>query len=88
MLYEVITEDIIYVIRIPTQLTIFAGAVVGRRLPALTTSGGRAMVAGLPKAEREHAVANWRLVAHTPRTITDRARLADEIERAAADGYA
>lgn len=81
-------EDIVYVIRIPTQLTIFAGAVVGRRLPALTTSGGRAMVACLPKAERDHAVANWRLVAHTPRTIIDRGTLATELERAASDGYA
>lgn len=81
-------EDIIYIIRIPTQLTIFGGAVVGRRLPALSTSGGRAIVGSLPPEERETAVATWRLVAQTPRTLLDRSALAKELERVAADGYA
>lgn len=80
--------DIVYVIRIPTQLTSFAGMIVGRRLPALTTSSGRAIIACLSPEARKEAVETWPLVQATPKTTLDRAKIAAEVEQAAMDGYA
>ena len=80
--------DIVYVIRIPTQLTSFAGMVVGRRLPALTTSSGRAVIACFDPETRKHAVATWPIIQATPKTTLDRSRIGGEVEQAAMDGYA
>lgn len=80
--------DIVYVIRIPTQLTSFPGMIVGRRLPALTTSSGRALIASLGSDARRHAVETWPIVRTTSKTTLDRAIIAAEVERAAIDGYA
>lgn len=80
--------DIVYVIRIPTQLTSFAGMIVGRRLPALTTSSGRAMIACFSAQMRKEAVETWPIIKATPKTTLDRSRIAAELEQAAADGYA
>ena len=80
--------DIVYVIRIPTQLTSFAAMIVGRRLPALTTSSGRALISALDPDTRKQAVETWPLSQATPKTIVDRAKIAAELEQAAIDGYA
>ncbi len=80
--------DVVYVIRIPTQLTSFAAMMVGRRLPALTTSSGRAMIARFDPETRRRAVETWPLIQATPRTTLDRAKIADSIEQAVVDGYA
>jgi IclR family transcriptional regulator, pca regulon regulatory protein len=80
--------DIVYVIRIPTQLTSFAGMIVGRRLPALTTSSGRALIACFDPETRKHCVETWPIKQATPRTTLDRRQIAEEIERAVSDGYA
>ncbi|MBO0904994.1 IclR family transcriptional regulator [Jiella sonneratiae] len=85
---RLVGEDIVYIIRIPTQLTALGATITGRRIPALSTAGGRAMIAALPEAEREAAIATWRVEARTAKTVTDRTILSSEIERAAADGYA
>jgi IclR family transcriptional regulator, pca regulon regulatory protein len=79
--------EIVYVIRIPTQLTSFGAMVVGRRLPALTTSSGRAMIACLEPEARRHAVETWPIVQATPRTTTDRSKVAAAIEQAVVDGF-
>ncbi len=80
--------DIVYVIRIPTQLTSFAGMIVGRRLPALTTSSGRAIIACFAPEARRQAVETWPIIQATPRTTLDRSKIAAEVEKAAIDGYA
>lgn len=79
--------EIVYVIRIPTQLTRFEAMIAGRRLPALTTSSGRCMIARLPAAERRKAVKTWPLVAMTSKTTMDRAKIAASVEEAVAAGY-
>lgn len=53
-----------------------------------TTSLGRAIAALLPADRRGQLIARARLERRTPATITDRRRLAAEIERAAKQGYA
>ncbi|WP_265517327.1 IclR family transcriptional regulator [Nitratireductor luteus] len=80
-------DQIVYVIRIPTQLTSFGAMIAGRRLSALTTSSGRAMIACLSAAERKHAAETWPLTALTLKTTLDRAKIAATIEEAAACGY-
>ena len=80
--------DIVYIIRIPTQLTNFGGMIVGRRIPALTTAAGRAMIARMGPEARRAAAETWPLVAATHETLLDRELIAQEIERAAREGCA
>lgn len=60
---------------------------VGEMLPAWSSASGRALLATLPREERERAVPA-RLVAHAPSTTTDRRAVLAAIERAARDGIA
>jgi IclR family transcriptional regulator, pca regulon regulatory protein len=76
-------QEIVYVVRIPTQLTRFAG----RRLSALTTSSGRAMIARFPEPERRKAIRTWPIVALTPKTTRDRTKIAAAVEDAVKTGY-
>lgn len=79
--------DIIYVVRIPTQLTSFSAMLVGKRVQALSTSSGRVMLAHFDEAHRTQALETWPIEQITPKTITDRATIAREVEEAAAQGY-
>ncbi|MEN9418997.1 MAG: hypothetical protein RI988_2617 [Pseudomonadota bacterium] len=65
-----------------------SAAVLGQRKPLHCTSQGKAILAALPAARREALVRELALTAHTPRTITDRARLLAELRLVAARGYA
>lgn len=86
-LVERSADHIIYVSRLPCQRTYFAATVVGRRLPALSTSSGRAMLATYDAATCYEAVATWPLRRFTPGTTLDRGEIAKSIERARQDGY-
>lgn len=81
-------SDIVYVIRIPCQRTSFAATLVGRRLPALSTSSGRAMLASLPPSERRICVKNWPIRRFTAQTTFDRVAIGKWIDEAADKGYA
>ena len=80
-------SDIIYVIRIPTQLTSFSAMLIGKRVQALSSSSGRIIVAHFDEERRRDALANWPIDRVTPKTVTDRALLAKEVEEAAVRGY-
>lgn len=80
-------EEIVYVVRIPTQLTSFAAMILGRRLSALSTSSGRAMIACLGAEERTKAVETWPIIPLTPKTTLDRAEIAKAVEEAVTCGY-
>ena len=60
---------------------------VGSRLPAYCTSMGRVLLAGLPDAQRDHAIASIVPVAHTDRTVTRRDALRAILATVARDGY-
>ncbi len=81
-------QQILYATRLPCTRTTFAASVPGRTVPALNTSAGQTILATFPKAEREAAIRDWPLHAHTPRTTTDRAEIARQIELAAETGHA
>jgi IclR family pca regulon transcriptional regulator len=87
-LAELSGDHIIYVSRLPCKRTYFAATVIGRRLPALSTSGGRAMIATFPPEEREHAIRTWPLKVFTPQTTLDRDSIRDSINTAVRKGFA
>ncbi len=70
------------------QRVLTIGLTVGSRMPLLTTAIGRAYLAFLPEAQRGALVASAPLEAHTPATVTDRARLLTVLTKARQDGYA
>lgn len=79
--------DIIYIFRAPWHRSRFAATVGGRRLPALNTSSGRAILSALPAPARQEAAQTWPLHQYTSKTTTNRAQILKMIETAAEDGY-
>lgn len=86
-LAQISGDHIIYSLRLPNQRTQFAASIVGRRLPALGTASGRVMLATWSSDEVTHALENWPIRSATPKTITDREAIAEDIARAKNDGY-
>ncbi|GHE21851.1 IclR family transcriptional regulator [Halomonas urumqiensis] len=60
---------------------------IGMPVPMHSTSVGKAYLAALPLEVRERYLDQLTLEAVTPRTITDRGRLADELALTASRGY-
>ncbi|RFC64165.1 IclR family transcriptional regulator [Fulvimarina endophytica] len=81
-------SDIVYVARLPNVRTSYAATIIGRRVPALNTSSGRAMLARKDPETRRRLVAEWPLKRFTPETLMDRDEIARQVETAARTGYA
>ena len=81
-------NDIVYVQRVPARKIMRIALDVGARLPAAYTSLGRAIAGAMPEKARRAWVARQRPAALTAFSITDRARLDDEIGKVARRGYA
>jgi len=81
-------QEIVYVARAATRRILSIGLSVGSRLPAYCTSMGRVLVANLPDRDRGRFVAQVKLVAHTPHTVTDRGTLRTLLDRVRTQGYA
>ncbi|MDG9967975.1 IclR family transcriptional regulator [Achromobacter mucicolens] len=60
----------------------------GERRPLHTSSVAKAILARLPDAEREQALAAAQYIRYTDRTLTTRDALLADVERAAAQGWA
>ncbi len=86
-LAQISGDHIIYVLRLPNQRTHFAASIVGRRLPAIATAAGRVMLATWPQAEWEAATNEWPVHVVTPRTVTDRDAIRQDIADAVRNGY-
>ncbi|MFT3864239.1 MAG: IclR family transcriptional regulator C-terminal domain-containing protein [Solirubrobacterales bacterium] len=80
--------DVVYVVRVPTRRIMTITLAVGTRLPAFATSMGRILLAALPEGEREERLRRIKLRKLTPHTVTSKAALREEIEKAAEQGYA
>ncbi|WP_137701600.1 IclR family transcriptional regulator [Marimonas lutisalis] len=87
-LAELSGDHIIYVTRLPCKRSSFAATVVGRRVPALLTTSGRAILSSFPAEERAAALRNWPVRGYTPHTTVDRGELFQAVETALTDGYA
>jgi IclR family pca regulon transcriptional regulator len=77
-------EEIQYTARAATSRVMSVNVTVGTRLPAYATSLGRVLLADLPPARRQLG----ELLPLTPRTTTDPATLAAELESVRERGYA
>ncbi len=67
--------DIVYVARVSTRRIMSVDLGVGARLPAIATSMGRVLLAGLPAHEREEHIGGAPLTAYTRHTETNKVRL-------------
>jgi IclR family transcriptional regulator, pca regulon regulatory protein len=79
--------DIVYVARVSTSRIMSVSLGVGARLPAVTTSMGRVLLAALPPRERDERIAKAELVAHTRHTVTRRSELRAILKSVATEGY-
>jgi len=82
--------EIVYVARVPTAARIMSiNLGLGTRLPAVATSMGRVLLAGLPQAELEkHLKAAAPIPEFTTKTLRDRSALLKEIEQVRKQGWA
>lgn len=79
--------DVVYVQKVDSPSAIRMHSRVGARMPAHCTGVGKAMLAHLPAPVVDRVIAHG-LPARTPRTLTDPAALADDLERIRARGWA
>lgn len=80
--------DIVYIARVPTRRIMSVRITIGTRFPAFATSMGRVLLAGMPDAALDAALEASVLPSLTTRTVTDTARLREELERVRAQGWA
>lgn len=80
--------QIVYVARVPTKRIMTVSLGLGSRLPAYCTSMGRVLLAHLAPDDRDHRLDRSEIVAHTAKTVTDRAELVAILDQVREDGYA
>jgi len=80
--------EVVYLDRVEAEWPLRLHLPVGSAIPPHCSASGKLLLACLPAAEREALVAELPLPRYTPRTITDRALLARELDRVAGAGYA
>lgn len=81
-------DEAVYVERVAPQGFIQMHTWVGRRMDTHCTSVGKALIAYLPAEELKTLFAVRGLPRHTPRTITSRRRLVDDLALVRRRGYA
>lgn len=81
-------EDMVYVARVPGPRIIGVDLQVGAHLPAFCTAMGRVLLSGLADADLETFLARATIVQRTPKTVTDRAKLAEIVHKVRTDGHA
>ena len=78
---------IVYAARLPNSRTSYAASIIGRQIPALNTSSGRAMISRMDPGERRRCVEEWPMTRFTPNTLMDRILIGNLVERATETGY-
>jgi IclR family pca regulon transcriptional regulator len=81
-------DEIVYVARVPTKRIMTVAIALGSRLPAASTSMGRALLADLPDDELDTFLARTTVAPATDNTLTDPAELRDAILEVRRLGYA
>ena len=80
-------SDIVYIARVPTRRIMSVSITIGTRFPAFATSMGRVLLAGLPVAAADAALAASDLTRLTERTMTDPGDLRAELARVRTQGW-
>ena len=78
----------LYLVRMQSKRETFNAYLNGRRVPTYCTSGGRAVLARLPKAQVTSVLQRSERIKITPKTTTSLERTVRLIAQAQADGYA
>jgi IclR family pca regulon transcriptional regulator len=81
-------QHVVYVVRVPTKRIMTVAISVGTRFPAYATSMGRVLLAALPEEELAAYLEAFPLTALTDRTVTDPAKLREQLAQVAEQGYA
>lgn len=84
MIYQ--DGEVIYLDKIENRLPVRAVTELGGRAPAACVASGKVLLAYRPQEEVDRVLRN--LKRYTPKTITDRSQLQNEIETARKIGYA
>lgn len=80
--------DVVYVARSAAKHRLMSiGLSMGSRLPAVTTSMGRVLLANLETATLDAFIDQVEITASTPRTVTDKAELRRVLDGVQRDGY-
>jgi IclR family pca regulon transcriptional regulator len=79
---------ILYLVRLQSKRESFNAYLIGRRVPIFCTSGGRAVLARLPKAQMMNLLHRSDRIKLTPKTTTSLERTVRLVAQAQADGYA
>ncbi len=79
--------DIVYILRIPSHQQILTATLIGRRVDAFCSSGGRVMLSKLPEDEYTKIIDNSTLEKRTPYTIIDRKEILQRIKTVKEQGY-
>jgi IclR family pca regulon transcriptional regulator len=79
--------DIVYIARVPTKRIMSVALGIGARLPAVTTSMGRVLLAHLEDGAVARHLATCPLRRHTEHTVTDLAALRDILDAVAQQGW-
>ncbi|GGD23546.1 IclR family transcriptional regulator [Aureimonas glaciei] len=80
-------DSIVYAVRLPNARTSFTASIIGRRIPALNTSSGRAMLSLSEPSERRRCVEEWPMRRYTAHTLMDRGAILALVDEAATKGY-
>lgn len=80
--------EIVYLVRLPRREVRFAPGVIGTRMPAFCTCGGRAMLSALPDEEAMALIRQSDLRPLTPRTETHPPVILQRVQEARHLGYA
>ena len=81
-------REVVYVERLDSPNTLRVFIELGRRVSAHRTSSGKALLAHLPRSQREALLRGWVLDAPTSNTISDHATLRSELAAVRRAGYA
>jgi IclR family pca regulon transcriptional regulator len=81
-------DELVCVAAVSAGRVVSATLQPGTRVPAFCTANGRVMLASLPPAQAEACLARLRVEQRTEHTIVSKDRLALEIARTRAQGYA
>lgn len=81
-------DEVVYVAQVPSRHSMRMFTEVGRRVPVHCTGVGKALLAQLPAVQVQALLVRAGMPAQTPHTITDPARLANELDRIRQQGYA